>query len=211
MSRAIVNLATGRYVKGQNRLLRSLIETEYKDIFLSWTSEQVIGAPLHRDNPYAFKIYGFEKGVEVADSVLWLDASVWAVKDETPIFEHIVRYGYIMQEAGHNCGRWANDRCLEYFGLTRAEASKMIMYGNAGFLGLNKNDTIAMEFFRLWKQSMLDGIFKGNWDNHRHDMVCGSIIANELGMKYQKGNELLAYASPEQEVNESIILKACGV
>lgn len=209
--RVVINLSTGRYIKGQMRLFKSLSDTGYAGKFLSWTDELAIGAPYHRDNPYGFKIYGFEKGFEAADSVLWLDASVWAIKDVSPIFEHIEGHGYIMQEAGHSCGRWANDRCLEYFDLKRDDASKMPMYGNAGFLGLNKNSAIAMEFFKRWKQSMLDGIFKGEWSNHRHDMVCGSIIANRLGMKYQKGNEWLAYASPEQKVNKNVILKAQGL
>lgn len=209
MNKCIINFATERYIKGQDRLLKSLIDVDYKDAFLCWTQEVSIGAPLHKDNPYAFKIYEFEQAFLNYDLVLLVDASVWAIKNVNPIFEHIEREGYIMQEAGHHCGTWANDRCLDYFGLTRDEAMKMLMYGNAGFLGLNKNDKTAMEFFARWKQSMLDGIFKGDWGNHRHDMVCGSIIANQLGMTYQSGHDYLNYGTEPK--SDKVYLLAQGL
>lgn len=211
-SKCIINLATGSYVKGQDRLRDSLQETGYKGELLTWTSESQIGAPLHVENPYAFKITSFREAERQGHRfVLWVDASVWAIKDVHPIFDHIAKHGYIMQEAGHNCGNWANDKCLEYFGITREEASKMLMYGNAGFLGLDLWDAYGKTFLLSWEKAMKAGAFKGDWSNHRHDMVCGSIIANQLHMEYQKGDEWMVYAKPEDEVNETIILKAQGL
>jgi len=100
----------------------------------------------------------------------------------------------------------------------------MMMYGNAGFLGLDFNNEIACKFFDKWKESMFAGIFKGEWTNntksesqderclgHRHDMVCGSIIANQLGMKYVSGNEWLTYQPPHvPPKNDKIVFKALG-
>lgn len=221
MKTAIINFASGRYINGQHRLLQSLL-ARFDGTFLSWTKEVSIGAPLHKDNPYAFKIYCFEQAFKNFDSVLLLDASVWAIKDLKPIFDHIEKYGYIMQEAGHYCGNWANDKCLDYFGINRYEAMKMLCYGNAGFLGLNKNNYIAMEFFKKWKASMLAGMFKGAWTNdnngesldprckgHRHDLVCGSIIASQLRMVYQSGNDWLNYGTTPQ--SDKVYLLAKGM
>ena len=43
-------------------------------------------------------------------------------------------------------------------------------------------------------------------------MTCGSIIANQLGMKYHSGNTILQYAAPEDEpINETIVFKAQGI
>lgn len=186
-----------------------------------------IGSPTHQQDPYGFKLYAIQKAVEQgATTILYCDSSIWAIKDPTPLFEIIEEEGYLMQEAGHMVGRWANDECLNYFGITREEANKIPMYGNAGLLGLDMRklgyvtkearsiddfgNLTAHLFFERWFHSLNAGAFRGTWDNHRHDMTCGSIIANQLGMKYKSGNEILAYAGPNDQVNESIILKAQG-
>ena len=86
------------------------------------------------------------------------------------------------------------------------------MYGNAGFLGLDFETGIANHFFLEWNAAMMNGAFRGDWSDHRHDMTCGSIIANRLGMKFQSGNELLEYAGPDDPVkNNTIIFKAQGI
>ncbi len=224
-SKVIINLATGRYVVGQTRLATSLANVGYNGSFMAWQNEASIGAPPHNQNPYAFKIHGFRKAEELGHRyVLWLDASVWAIRDVQPVFDHIDKHGYIMQEAGHNCGRWASDFQLDYFGIDRDEASKMLMYGNAGFLGLDLWDTRAKTFLISWEKAMKAGAFKGNWTNKhqevskdprcdgcRHDMSAGSIIANQLNMKYQDAGDWLAYARPEEEVRETVIFKAMGI
>lgn len=224
-SKCIINLATGRYIAGQERLRTSLTNTGYTGEFLGWTAESHIGADLHQHNPYAFKINAFREAERQGHRfILWVDASVWAIKDVKPIFDHIEKHGYLMQEAGHMVGRWANDKCLEYFGVDRDDAMELPCYGNAGFLGLDLWDTRATTFLNAWENSMKAGAFKGSWNNdnncessdprcsgHRHDLVCGSIIANKLSMDYQKGDEWLAYASPSDEVNDTIILKANGL
>lgn len=209
-NKCIINFATGRYIKGQDRLRNSLLEVRFDGDLLCWTSEAQIGAPLHKDNPYAFKVYCFDEAIRLGyTQIVLVDASVWAVSDVTPIFDHIEREGYIMQEAGQHVGRWTNDKCLDYFGLTREEANKMLMYGNAGFLGLNFETEIANKFFSKWKSSMQAGIFKGDWSNHRHDMVCGSIIANHLDMKYQSAHYWLNYGTTPR--SDKVYLLAQGV
>lgn len=206
----IINFASGRHVRGQDRLRTSLQETGFDGKFLSWVAESQIGAPLHRENPYAFKIHAFDQAISQGYSnILWVDASVWAIKDVKPIFDHIDKYGYLMQEAGQFVGEWTNDECLNYFGITREEANKMLMYGNAGFLGLSVTSPIAMHFFNNWKVAMRDGIFKGSWDNHRHDMSCGSIIANNLNMTYQSAHDFMNYGDSPK--NDTVCLLAKGI
>lgn len=202
------------------------LKDNFDSDFLGYIGEASIGAPLHTENPYAFKIYAFLAAMEVGYSqILWVDSSCFAINKVQPIFDEIDKEGYIMQEAGHLAGIWTNDRTLEYFGITRDEAILMPMYGNAGFLGLNIENEIAVSFFKLWAKSMEDGQFKGGWTNenysesyderckgHRHDQSCGSIIANNLKMVYKSGNEWLQYAGPNDEVaNDTIIFKAQGM
>ncbi len=215
----------GNYIKGLERLGQSL-KGRFDGDFIPFYGEESIGAPLHLENPYAFKIYGFLHALERGyTNILWLDSSVYAINDCEFIFDIIENEGYIMQEAGAYIGEWTNDNALNYFGVSRDSAMPMLMYGNAGFLGLSFRSDIAVQFFSQWRRSMLDGMFKGAWNNnnqtesqdprckgHRHDMSCGSIMANQLGMKYKSGNDYLNYAAPnETPRNETVIFFAQGL
>ena len=224
----IVTLANhrGNYWAAQERLVQSLLDVGYEGAILAFRSEGEVGAPPHISNPYAFKVYCFEKALKAGyKNILYLDSSVYAIRPIDSIFETIEKDGYVMQEAGYMVYDFCNKRTLDYFGLD-VQSAQIPMYGNAGLLGLkleNTGDcycpectkTIGDEFLKLWRGSMLDGMFKGEWtgpDRHRHDMTCGSIIANQLGMKYQPGDEILQYAAPEDPVqNETIIFKAQGI
>lgn len=223
MKQAIVNLSTPQYRKAQTRLVNSL--KGYGIPCFDYRSEIDIDSPLHRDNPYAFKIYAIQAILKAGFSqILWLDSSCYAIKDPAPIFDIIARKGYFMEEAGHVAGKWANDKCLEYFGLTRDQAMEIPMY-SAGFTGINFKDDKAIAFFDQWKRAMLAGAFKGGWTNtnktesqdarcegHRHDMVCASIIAHKLGMTYEPGGTYFQYGAPSDPVKaESIIFKLQGI
>ena len=55
--RAIVNLVNNDgYLSGQTRLKENII-TRFDGTFIANYGEEAVGAPLHSDNPYAFKIY----------------------------------------------------------------------------------------------------------------------------------------------------------
>ena len=212
--RAIVSFANerGNYLKGLKRLEDSLKGRD-SNTFYGLIGESLVGAPKHLENPYAFKIYAWKCVMaQKFKKILWVDASVVAVNDLQPVWDKIDEQGYIMQYAGHLVGNWCNDRTLEYFNISRSEAMSMPMYGNAGFLGLDLDNPIAKQFFQSWEQSMLDGQFKGSWQDHRHDMTCGSIIANKLGMKFESGEEWLHYAPVEQPPkNDKVIFHASGL
>lgn len=191
---AIVNLATSQYAYGQRRLVESL-RGKYDGAVYVYQSENEVGAPPHSENPYAFKVYAFDEMLKLGHTkVLWLDASVYAVKKVQPIFDWIDNYGVFMETAGHWTGTWVNQNCLDYFRIGRDHAMQMPMF-SAGFLGINFENPIGMYFFSLWKQSMLHGAFKGSWDDHRHDMTCGSIIANNLQLQqyYSPAGNYFAY------------------
>lgn len=216
--KAIVNLSTKEYKNGQNRLRESLIGKTDAD-YIEFTSESQVGSPKHQDNPYAFKIYSIEAALNKGyTQILWLDACAYAIAPIQPIFNLIRLHGHFMEEAGHYASTWTNDRTLDYFGISRDEATKIPMY-SAGFTGLNFNNDTTVTFFEMWKQAMLDGMFKGNWTNinktesqdprcegFRHDMSCASIIAHKLGMKYQTCGKYFQYAAPHEAPNKKTVI-----
>lgn len=184
----IVNFATNHFLKGQRRLEESINGSAK---FLGFADYQKIKSPTHNESPYQFKVHAIEKAWEQDDLVLWCDASLFRVGDLSKIETIIRQDGYFMEEAGHYVKDWCNAHTRQYFNL-RPEESGFTMF-SAGLLGLDYNSRIAREFFNQWKAAALAGCFKGDWSNHRHDMTCGSIIAQRLGMKYQRGGSHMAY------------------
>ena len=212
--RAIVNLVNNDgYLSGQTRLKENII-TRFDGTFIANYGEEAVGAPLHSDNPYAFKIYAIEKARDAGyDQVLWLDASVYPVKDVTPVFDWLTRKGIFFEEAGHYAGTWAPQRVLDYFKITKDEAMKMPMF-SAGFCGFDFRHYISIEFFAEWKEAMLNGMFKGSWEDSRHDMTAGSIIANKQGLLplYSSGGQFFAYrGSGYSEPKESVCFYLQGM
>jgi len=186
----VVNFATREYKLGQQRLMASLSGHR----MLMFNNYEVIGSPTHQESPYEFKLHAIEKAFELDDIVLYCDASLWRVGDLS-IIENIIKTdGYFITEAGHYVDRWCNAHTRSYFKLQPHE-HKFIMF-SAGFVGLNKKSEIAMLFFKQWMDSAHAGCFRGSWSDHRHDMTCGSIIAQRLGMKYQRGGHHMAYIGP---------------
>lgn len=208
MKQCIVNFADqhGWYLKGQQRLAEAC-KKHFNGDFITLNSYKQIGAPNHADNPYAFKIYAMEYAFNLGyDLVLYCDSSLYPVKDCAPVFEHIKNNGHLMQMAGHKFKTWSHDKCREYFKVTPEELQTVELY-SAGFTGLNFQNERSSKFFDEWKQSMLDGMFKGVWskkhaasqfskspeaEGYRHDMSAASIIATRLGMNFES-NYWMAY------------------
>lgn len=202
----IVNFATKGYLPGQQRLANSI--NDYKVLLFDNYSH--IGSPTHQESPYYFKIKAIEKAFLIDPIVVWMDASMYVVGDLSKIENIIKQDGYMFEEAGHYTSRWCNDFTKNYFKLTEQECVQgpggMTLF-SAGLLGLNRDSDIAMEFFRQWKASGDAGCFKGDWSNHRHEMTCASIVAQRLGMKYQRGGSHLSYIGPgyNQPEKDSVI------
>jgi hypothetical protein len=147
-----------------------------------------------QNNPYHIKASAIEEALQRKYShILWLDCSVWALKDPNPIFDIINEQGYYLWKSGYNCAQVCSDACLNYFQVSREEAEKMPDCSSS-MLGFNTENPIGKEFIRIWLQSAHDGVWNGSrlHDNqssdprflfHRQDQSAASIIANKLGMK----------------------------
>lgn len=185
-----VNFSTPNYALGQQRLANSL--NGYKKLMLN--NYTAIGSPTHKESPYAFKIYAIEAALEYDHKVLWCDSSLWRVGDLSKIEKIIETKGYFMEESGHYCKDWCKPETKKWFDLKPSEAH-FIMF-SAGLLGLNFDHPDIPLWFAAWKTAALNGHFAGPWDSHRHDMVCGSIIAQRMGFTYERGGSHLSYVGP---------------
>lgn len=190
----IVNFSTDVYKRGQKRLKASL--NGHKCLMLD--DYVAIGSPSHQESPYEFKVHAIEAASKYDPVVLWCDSSLWRVGNLSIIENIIINDGYFMTECGHWVGDWCNQFTRDYFKLTEDEAKVpggLFMF-SAGLLGLNFDYHIARNYFSQWKQSALYGCFRGDYRDHRHDQTAGSIIAQRLGMKYQRGGQHMSYIGP---------------
>lgn len=214
IKRCVVNLVTNdHYKKGQERLKERIVNC-FNGTLIAVYGEDAVGAPHHFDNPYAFKIYAIEQArAQGYNQILWLDASVYPVKDITPVFDWLTEKGIFLEEAGHYAGTWSPKYVLDYFGITKEQAMQMPMF-SAGFCGFDFTNPISIEFFAEWKEAMLNGMFKGNWQESRHDMAAGSIIANKRGLVplYSSGGQFFAYIGEAfGEPKESVVFHLKGI
>ena len=215
----------GRYVQNLARLSESLRDNFDGD-FLGFVGEQSIGAPLHTDCPYGFKIYAFKAALKAGyEKILYVDSSCFAIKNVQPCFDEIENDGFFFQNSGHTANTWMNDRTLDYFKISREEAREIPLVGNAGMLGLDFSKELPNIYFERWEKAMLDGMFVGKWDNNdksesqsdeckgfRHDML-GSLILHDLGVinLMKQGDQWLQYSGIfDDTANDTIIWKAQG-
>lgn len=206
INRCIINLSTDKYRRGQNRLWDSLqYKTDAKMLFFD--KEEDVAASSHAEMNYSFKPMSFIKAYEMGyRQILWLDASMRAIKNLEPIFEIIEKDGYFFQDSGWPNSRWTNAAALEYFG---TNAGEML---SSGVLGIDLDSTIGYQFFDKWTQAMRDGMFNGSWDDHRHDQTCASLIAYQMGLKLQPGNTFFVYGSDDEiTISEQTVLLADGI
>lgn len=190
-----VNFATDQFKKGQKRLADSIVERG--GTIVTYNDYKQIGSPTHQESPYEFKIHALAKTMltfKNEDIFLWCDASLYAVGDLSKIEKIIQEDGYFMEEAGHYVKDWCNSHTRNWFNLAPDEHHYTMF--SAGLLGLKSTSSFAMTFFKGLEMAAQGGCFKGSWKDHRHDMTCGSILANRFGMKYQRGGSHMAYIGP---------------
>lgn len=196
MKHCIVNFSDSSFVKGQERLVKSLMDNHYQGDILTFNTYEEIGSKTHTEVPYGFKVFAIEKARQMGyDVVLYCDASLYAIKDVMPIIKYIIENGHLMELCGFSAGQYCSDTCLNELNITREEAFDISLY-SAGFTGINFKNPISLDFFEQWfYHAKREKAFIGDWNNnnkqcsederclgHRHDQSVASIIAHQLKM-----------------------------
>lgn len=196
MKRCIINVSVGKwYPRGQERLSQSISAFSKNIDCIFYSDLYPKNCPTHEQHPYAFKVYAIKDAIEQNyDTILWLDSSIYAIKNISHVFEYIENNNYLFF-ANHFIGYFSTDKCLEYFGISRNVACEMReMMGCC--IGLNLRNEKNLEFIEKLYKCATDGItFPGAWANknseastdnrvigHRHDQTVMSILAHKLGM-----------------------------
>jgi len=213
-NRCIVSLATknSRYVDGLARLSNSLRDNASGIDFLGFIHEYSVGAPLHTEMPYAFKVHAIQKAIDAGyTQIMWLDVSSYAVAPIHHLFDVIDEQGYWFEGAGCWLGDYTNDETLEYYGIER-EYAKQIPMIQSGFMGFDMHSKIGINLFSELTFACDMGLFAGSWSNHRHDQSCMSIGIHRQHATFTHVPKYVQYAGIYDKVlNDKVILKCQGI
>lgn len=198
--RCIVCVGTAHewFVRGVERLEASLRHVGWDGGVMTWKGMYPPGSPTQEQVDHGMKPYAVRAAYDAGyRTVMWLDASVWAVQHPGPIFEHAERTGHYVVYNGCWVGEWSTDRSLALFGITREEALR-IRDVASGFICLDLTNALSMRFLDEWQRyTVLDGgaAFNGKDTNadgtvskdprvkgHRHDQTVAALILHQMGV-----------------------------
>lgn len=194
---AFVTYADGHYIPVQATLIKSIHKHHPDATIFSFHDPKDIHpeCPPHKEAPYGFKVYAVEYARTLGyEIVIWLDSPNRLIKPVDDWIPEIEKVGVYLQKDGWWCGQWANDKCLDYFGVSREEAMT-IHNVYACILAFDFRHPITPIFFALWKTAMQKGMFYGKGKNtdktesqderclgHRYDQTCAELIAHALNL-----------------------------
>jgi hypothetical protein len=222
MTRCIVTVATGRYVKGQLRLLTSLpCGTELK--FYSGVLPP--GSPTHEQKPYAFKAYALMEAAKKYDLLLWCDASIIpGARPLDDLWKRIEQEGYWFSrnykgmdpggkfpyERPFKNGEWTAHDALPDLGITEDENNDIDQVVATAF-GLNLKHWRGKTFLDHYYAKAQTNAFCGPWTGgpgiqHRHDQTAASVIAYRLGFELTDPPEWFAYAGTDEDERTCLVV-----
>lgn len=198
------------------RMERTFAQYGGAELFI-WDQQWPPGSLPHRDCNYGFKVHAVDYARNRGfTSVLWFDASCYAIRSIEPLWERLERDGHILIDDMNKLDKWSSDRSLEQFGVSRDEAAEIpLMVGTCWGLDLRQPRSVVFldrllqyatpENFNGTHQSRLpqlrehprpgtEGARVSSDERcfgHRSDEVYMALLARELGMKTHVGVEFV--------------------
>lgn len=204
MRRCVVNVATGHYTVGQDRLTTELLKYSPNTDMMRWANVLPPGSPSHADVPYGFKAWAlFEALVADCDLVLWADACMIPIRSMTPLWERVERDGYWISNNGYWNAEWTASSAYPLLGISEEE-NWTVKHVVATCFALNLQSEIGKSALDQYIRFAQNGAFCGPWTGgigtqHRHDQTALSVIAHRLGMQLTNAPEIFAYKGGETE------------
>jgi hypothetical protein len=206
----------GWYAQGVRRLERSLIFEGWGGNILTYKDEYPPESYKHEDLPYYFKIAAFKEAISMGFThILWVDASMWCVKNPVKLFDLINEQGYYFFSSGYNLAQSVNDRALAAVGLSRDDAEGVTEWAS-GLVGININNPDGLKLYASWKEYMDAGLSIGvkynNKDEsqdprflaHRQDQSCLSLAVWKHGLVNKRGLDFVSYKNTGYNPDEII-------
>ncbi len=182
-NRAIVNVATGAYVRGQERFLEQLALKG--ENYFHWRDSLPTYSPPHSEIPYAFKAWALKAAActHDVDVLLWCDSSIVlgprAIED---LWRHIEEKGYWIAKNPGNYSNyewtadsaypdlfpgWKNSQTEDLWQVARA-ANRRIPHVAATAFGLDLRKAVGKAILDEYLRLAQTKAFCGPWVNANH-------------------------------------------
>ncbi len=186
MKRAVVNVATGSYVKGQERLLEQCAARGVD--YVHFRDTLPLYSPPHAQVPYAFKAWALKAASENRgyETLLWCDACIrFGARPLDDLWEKIERDGVWLANNGYTNYEWTADSAYpDLFPADPPAAARIINqqipHVVATAFGVSLEHTAGREFLREYLRLAMSKAFCGPWTNcathpqsmHSHSERC---------------------------------------
>lgn len=226
-TRCVINVSVGLwYPRGHDRLKQSLLDVNFQGDFLGWRDCYPEGSPRHEEIPDCFKSYAFQHAECTGHrTILWLDASAWAIRPLEPMFEAIEQEGHLFFFNGYNVGEWCKDSALEVLHLER-ESSFLLPDLTGLCMGVNldhpRSKAWLDEFCKVCQDRVtLPGPFPkaalGEISNdprvrgHAHEQTVASALAHYHKMPFTAQPKWLQTKYPTDPIFDTAVILAAGM
>ncbi len=233
--RVVVSFATGRYVKGQWRLIDRM--GDLGEQVMAWTDEAIPGCPAHEERPYAFKAAALDYAAASGfKRLLWCDACIYPLGTLERIWDHAATYGAWISKNGWRNDQWTAEWAYEHLQVTPeqngrfhhviATAFAVDLTTAAGRWILSRYIDICLKTPALvgpWKNGPIEGPRSPKTVprqapcgdpalvlGHRHDQTVLSAVAGRWGLKLTDPPDFIAYGKVGTEQDPRTILLADG-
>lgn len=215
----LVNAAWGAwYPKGSERLERSFQYHGWEHDYLIWRNEAPNGL-FNPNFPYQIKASAIYEAVHRGYThILWMDCSLWVVKNPNLLMEEINTNGGLFIRSGYNLAQTSADSDLEWAKTSRDEAERMHELWSCVF-GFNLETEQGKNFYYHFMDGYEHGVFDTPRDHGgrsndprflhaRQDQIAASFAYHKSGYNIlQDPNKLLCnYNVGDREQLDTIIL-----
>lgn len=205
------------YTHGVDRLQQSLRTHGYTGDIQAWKHWPDNKFP--RDCVYTIKAACLHHAIrEGYTTIMWGDASVYALKDVQPFINRVNSGGYWIGQSGYNCAQVCGDKMLDYFGVDRDWAEK-VPDAATGIFGVNMDFDAPRKFIETWVEAGRAGAFNGSRKHDgqssdprflfgRQDQAAASLILGKMGIPL--GN-FLDYAGFKWDHHDHLTFRVEGM
>lgn len=216
----IVSCGTGsRYGAGVDRLESSLRYHGYLGDIMFWKTLPD-GCPKHEgDGQYNFKVFCLNEAAKRGHRVLlWLDSSLYAIRDIMDIFDYIIDKGLFFFRSGYPLSATATDKLLAFAEETREDLTQTNEQAT-GVIGINLDHPAGEAFMAEWGLYMKAGMFGGNrvkdkadsehplFQFSRQDQSAASMILHKMGIDEIGHEKRWISYYPQQEETTMFFVK----